>query len=352
MRARRPAPLARPSVTILKPLYGDEAGLEAALASNFQLDYPEVQLVFGVHSASDAALAVVARLRRRFPGADVKVVVSPKRHGSNGKVSNLINMLPAARHDVLVVSDADVHVPPDYLSHVVAAMEQPGVGLVTSVYAGLATAEGAVARLGAVSINHGFLPGVLTSRAMGHQDCLGATMALTRETLLAVGGFEALANHVADDHLLGDLVQRAGLSVAMARTVPLTSVPETSTAALWRHELRWARTIRALVPIQFALSLLQFELAWGLLAFCICPHSWTLALFAALWAASGFSNWLIDRALAGTGATPQSFWLLPVRDLLSFATTLASYGSNRVDWRGQTLHAAALPAPAGSYGTE
>jgi ceramide glucosyltransferase len=352
LRAPAPAPAERPAVSLLKPLYGDEPGLEAALESNLRLAYPDVQFVFGAHSANDPALAVLARLRARHPGADIAVVVNPARHGSNGKISNLINMLPAAKHDVLVVSDADVHVAPDYLDHVVAALAPPGVGLVTTLYGGVATTAALAGRLGAAAITLGFLPGVLMSRALGHADCLGATMALRRTTLAAIGGFAALADHIADDHLLGVLVRRAGLRVALAHTVPLTSVPETSLAALWRHELRWARTIRALVPVQFALSLLQYELAWALLALCLCPAGWTLGLFAGLWLAAWASQRAIEAALAPVRPSRTPFWLLPARDLLSFATTLASYVSNRVDWRGHTLHTAALPARAASFGTE
>ena len=205
----------------------------------------------------------------------------------NRKVGNLINMLPAAKHDVLVIADADMHVAPDWLHRLVVALEEPGVGLVTTIYTGLPVgplprplprgegrghspplrrglAEGPA--LGAAQINHYFLPGALLARAMGRQDCLGATMMLRRETLERIGGFAALVDHLADDNVLGRLVQRLGLRVALADTIPATTVPETSLRALWRHELRWARTIRALVPVQFAASVLQYPLVWAALA--------------------------------------------------------------------------------------
>lgn len=350
---RRPARCATelPPVSILKPLYGDEPGLEAALASNLLLDYPAVQLVFGVHSPADPAVAVVQRLRARFPHADITLVSDPARHGANQKIGNLINMLPHAKHDMLLISDADVHVAPDYLRHVVTTLQQPGVGLATSLYAGAATVPGMVAQLGATAITHQFLPGVLMSRLFGNQDCLGATMALKRETLQALGGLQRLAEHVADDHLLGAGVRELGLAVTLAPTIPLTSVPETALARLWRHELRWARTIRALVPVAFGASILQHELAWALLAVLFDPAAWTVALYMAVWLVAAASGMLIDHALRGIGATALPVWLLPLRDVLSFATTIASYTSNRVDWRGQTLQAAALPQKSGSLGT-
>ena len=202
-------------------------------------------------------------------------MVDATRHGRNRKVGNLINMLPAARHEVLVIADSDLHVQPDYLDRLVAAMEPPGVGLVTTLYAGLPVERRIPPMLGAAQITHSFLPGALLARAMGRQDCLGATMALRRDTLTRIGGFQALVEHLADDNVLGRLVQGVGLSVALADTVPLTTVPERRVADLFRHELRWARTIRRLAPVPFAASVLQYPIFWALLAVILAP--------AALW---------------------------------------------------------------------
>ena len=135
---RRPVePTVRPPMTVLKPLHGDEPLLEEALTTLCQQDFPEFQIVFGVRDASDPAVAVVRRLQSRFPRVDIALVADSTLHGRNHKVSNLINMLPAARHDVLVIADADVHARPDYLDRLAAALEAPQVGLVTTLYAGL-----------------------------------------------------------------------------------------------------------------------------------------------------------------------------------------------------------------------
>lgn len=342
---RRP-PAATPPVTLLKPLHGAEPLLEAALASNCVLDYPAYQIVFGVARADDPALAVVARLRDRFPERDIAVVIDPRRHGANGKIGNLINMLPAAKHDLLVIADSDVHAAPDYLTRIAAALEAPGVGLATTLYAGLPTG-GAVAALGAAGITHIFLPSALLGRATGRQDCLGATMALRRDTLARAGGLEALADHLADDNLLGVRVRALGLSVALAQTVPATTVGETSLASLWRHELRWARTIRALVPVEYGLSVLQYGLAWAILAVLLSGGAdWAMTLFVAGWALRIALGRAIERALRLSGHAALPRWLPPVRDVLSFAITFASYASNKVEWRGQTMRAAGLPPPS------
>ncbi len=330
---------ARPPITMLKPLHGDEPLLEEALASFCTQDYPAFQIVFGLQDPADPALHVVRRLRARFPDLDMAVVVNPAGHGANRKVGNLINMLPQARHDLLVISDSDIHAAPDYLDSLAANLAVPGVGLVTTLYAGLPSGEGGmIGRLGAEQINHAFLPGALLARAMGRQDCMGATMALTRATLDAAGGFEAMVDHLADDAVLGRLVLAQGQAIALAGTVPATTVPEVQMPALFQHELRWARTVQSLVPVKFALSSVQYPLFWSALMVGTSGGvTWAWLAFAGAWSLRGAAAWGIDRRLGLASRLP--IWCLPFRDLLSVTVMLASYRTDRVAWRGQTLRA-------------
>jgi ceramide glucosyltransferase len=382
IRRPREAPSNRPAVTVLKPLHGDEPLLEEALTSLCRQDYPTWQIVFGVQDAADPAVAVVRDLQARFPGVDIALVIDPAVHGANRKVGNLINMFPSARHGVLVIADSDVHVRPDYLDRLVATLQQqsigqpqrigqqPQVGLVTTLYAGLpvpvapaVTQVGTATfwgRLGATQITHGFLPGAVLARALGRQDCLGATMCLRRDDLERIGGFRALAGHLADDNVLGRRIAALGLRVALADTVPLTTVPETTFAALFRHELRWARTIRALEPLGFAASVLQYPLAWALLTIGLaCGTLWSIGLFSIVWVLRAVAALAVDSALAplwakGRGGPGRSneyaalafccpVWLLPLRDLLSVTVMLVSYGGRQVDWRGHGLRADTPP---------
>jgi ceramide glucosyltransferase len=363
-------PFERPPVTILKPLHGYEPLLEEALETLCQQAYPEFQVVFGVQDAADPAIAVVDRLQARFPDLDIALVVDPTLHGRNRKVGNLINMLPAARHDILVIADADVHVRPDYLDRLVLALEQPGVGLVTTLYAGLPVTMpqaaawcdvGVIPRLGATQITHGFLPSALLARSLGRQDCLGATMCLRRHDLLGIGGFQALVDHLADDNVLGQRIAAIGLSVALADTVSLTTVPESSFRALFRHELRWARTIRALEPAGFAASVIQYPLAWALLTILLTGGAlWSIGFFMIAWVLRAVAALSVDAALAplwtagrATGrqrsddvaalAFSCPIALLPLRDALSVAVMLASYRGRHVEWRGHGLHADTPP---------
>lgn len=344
------APAAPPrAISVLKPLHGDEGLLEAALESFFLQDHPEFQLVFGVADAADPALAVVERLRRRHPAVAAATVIDATRRGRNAKVGNLINMLPAARHDLLVVADSDMHVPRDYLRVVAGIASRPGVGLVTSLYTGLPATADPVPRLGAAQINHGFLPAAALSAWLGRQDCFGATMAIDRRRLAAIGGFESLVDHLADDNVLGRLVRRAGGTIALAPVLPATTVAETGLADLVHHELRWMRTIRALEPIASLGLMLQFPLLWALLAVALSLAStWSLVGFGLALLLRYAIARRLDRRLGLAGrsvvgdATPLTLLL---RDCLTGLVFLASFWSDEVRWRGRALHADAGTAP-------
>ncbi|HEY1615785.1 MAG TPA: bacteriohopanetetrol glucosamine biosynthesis glycosyltransferase HpnI [Rhizomicrobium sp.] len=342
-----------PPVTILKPLCGEEPHLEEALVSCLRQDYPEFQIVFGLHHRSDPALAVVENLKVRFPDCDMAIIVNPAIHGTNRKVSNLINMLSAARHNLLVISDSDLHVPPDYLGQLVAELERPGTGLVTCLALGRPPAElGWPARLGAAQITYNFVPGILFGRAAGRQDSLGSTVMLFRDTLERAGGLNPLADVLAEDNVLGQRVNALGLSVGLAQVVAGATVPENSLAALWHHELRWARTIRASAPWCLAGSAIQYPLFWAALA-CVFSGGalWSIAAFAAIWALRAAAMRGIDVALkdmAGNFAPGGSALLLPLRDCLSAVVIAASYWTEDVVWRGHKMRAngvAAAEAP-------
>jgi ceramide glucosyltransferase len=338
--SRKPASL--PAITILKPLYGDEALLEEALESMCRQAYPAFQIVFGVQDADDAALPVARRLQQRFPERDIVIVVNPAMHGRNRKISNLINMLPLARHDVLVFSDSDMLVAPAFLDRIALALEGPDVGLVTALCGGRPTAPGLPAVVGAMQLNLLFLPAVLLARQLGREDCLGTTMALRRDVLDRIGGLHALVGHLADDNVLGQRVAQLGLRIGLADTIPVASVPEASWRTLWQHEIRWARTIRALAPMAFAASCLQFPLFWAALA-CILSVGavWSIVLFGGVWAVRAGVAHYVD-GVTRTAQRPiraTLLGLLPVRDALSVLEIVASFSSRNVVWRGHAMRA-------------
>lgn len=333
-RARR-----TPPVTIMKPLYGAEPGLYENLRAAAEQDYPVHQLVLGVADPEDGALPAVRALKNDLPTRDIALVIDSQRHGKNAKVSNLINMLPAARHDILVIADSDIRVTRDYLAAVTAPLADPGVGLVTCLYRGL-SCGGLWSDLGALWVDFGFLPAALLAAALGAGDgCFGATIALSRGVLDRAGGFLRLRDELADDHRLGEAVRRLGLRIVLSSRLVETRVWEPGLRALWRHELRWARTMRRMAPRGYAGSILLNPVALSLLAAAADRFALTSCAFVAISCALRWASArLVARAL---GLGTARLWLLPVRDLLSFAIFLASFCGRRVVWRDRAFRVAA-----------
>lgn len=337
MRRAAAVPRALPPVTILKPLCGAEPGLYEHLRSFCRQDYPEYQIVFGVRDLTDPACAVVARLTAEFPSLPIEMVVNSQHHGCNFKIGNLINMFPHARHDVLAMADSDAFVGPDYLATVTAPLLDRNIGLVTCIYRGMPTAR-IWSRLGAMYINEWYVPSVLLAWLFGHQGyASGQTLCLRRETLQAIGGLRAVADDLADDFRLGELVRQLGLRNVLSSYVVMGEHHEPSLHSLIRHELRWMRTIRVLRPRSFQWIFLTFSLPMAVLGIVLAGRASTD--WAAAWAL--FSMILLGRLtlhflprLRGERPLFADVWLLPVRDLLICWVWCRSFFTSRVTWRG------------------
>jgi ceramide glucosyltransferase len=329
-------PAAQPAVSVLKPLYGAEPGLYENLRSFVDQDYPAFQIVFGVRSPSDEALRVVRQLIAERPASDIALVIDPRVVGSNLKVANLVNMLPSTKHDILVFADSDMHVGPDYLAGVTAPLHDPAIGLVTCLYRGLPAsrtlAGGPWSLLGALHINFSFLPSALVGEALSTGGgCFGATIALRRAVLDRIGGLGVVQDELADDHRIGAAVREHGLATVLSPYIVDTSVAEKGLRGLWRHELRWARTVRLMAPIGFAASVVTHAVAIALIAAIVCGLSLTALWFLAM---SCLLRWGSAAATARILRLPTAgLWLLPLRDLLSFAVFIASFCGRNVSWR-------------------
>jgi ceramide glucosyltransferase len=290
-------------------------------------------MVFGVRSPSDGALPIVRALIAEHPERDIALVVDSRVSGRNLKVANLVNMLPAARHDILVFADSDMRVGRDYLATVTAALRDPAIGLVTCLYRGLPTG-GLWSGLGALHINFDFLPSALLGEALGAGGgCFGATIALRRAVLERIGGLAVVRDELADDHRIGTAVRDAGFATALSPYMVETSVSERSLKCLWQHELRWARTVRLMAPLGFAGSIVTHTVAIAALLAIACGLSLTSLAFLAMscvlrWASAGAIARKLRLPVAG-------LWLLPVRDLLSFAVFIGSFCGRNVSWRDQ-----------------
>lgn len=319
-----------PDVTVLKPLCGAEPRLYESLRSFCDQAYSRFQIVFGVRDPEDPALSVVRRLQREFPQHELDIAVDATQHGSSRKVSNLVNMMRLARYDCLVVADSDVRVPRDYLLGVVAPLADPRVGIVTCAYRGLARGS-AWSLLLAAFINDWFMPSVFVAAAFGSRAfAFGATIALRRGTLRGIGGFEAIADQLADDYRLGELTRKVGLRTVLSDVVVETCVDEASARDLIRHELRWLRTIRAVRPAGYAASFVTFDLPLAVIGYLLAGGS-DAAL--AMLAITGAARLLLHFSARKPGSAFLQLWVLPLNDLLAFALWCWGFVSRRVHWR-------------------
>jgi ceramide glucosyltransferase len=331
------APVNLPPVTILKPLCGVEPGLYEHLRSFCRQDYPEFQIVFGLRDPTDPARSVVERLRAEFPSLPIDIVVNPRQHGSNRKTSNLINMFVRARHDVLAMADSDVFVGPDYLRTVTAPLMDRNVGLVTCIYQDIPTGR-IWSRLGAMYVNEWYVPLVLLGWLFGHRGyASGQTLCLRRDTLQAVGGLEAISNHLAEDYRLGELIRGLGQRIVLSHYMVKGQHHEQNLDSLTRHELRWMRTLRALQPRSFRLIFLTFTLPLALLGVILTAAGSLLpaaawVLFATTVAARLVLHFV--QRVGGDRPLFRDFWLLPLQDLLISWVWCQSFLTSQITWRG------------------
>jgi len=327
-----------PPVTILKPLCGAEPGLYTHLRSFCQQQYPTFQIVFGVRDPADAALGVVERIVAEFPNVCIDVVVDPTLHGDNYKTSNLINMFRRASHEFLVIADSDAVVGRDYLSVVTAPLLQPDVGLVTCIYSGVPT-ETVWSRLGAMYINEWFMPSVLLAWLFGHrQYASGQTLCIRRDTLQAIGGLQAVTNHLADDFRLGELVRGVGQRIVLSGYEVEVEHHEPSADALLRHELRWMRTLHVVRPAAFRWMFFSFSLPLAMIGVLLASVGVAAGGVAwSLFAATVVLRLALHFAQRLHGKRRPLFsdlWLLPARELLLCWTWARSFSTSSITWRG------------------
>jgi ceramide glucosyltransferase len=343
-----PASGPRPGVSLLKPLHGDEPDLHRNLRSACLQRYSgPFEVVFGVASPGDGAVAKVERLKSEFPDLDLRLVVDDRRHGTNGKVSNLANMAETARHPVIVFADSDMLVGPDYIDRVVAALEPAEVGAVTCLYRGVAVPN-LWSRLAVGWIDHHFLPNVVVGLALGlAKPCFGSTIALRRDTLERIGGFLAFKDRLADDYAVGEAVRGLGLDVAVPRDLVLGhTCTADSFGALMRQELRWSRTIRSVDPAGFLGSIVTHPVPLATLA--VLSSGFAAAALAMLGVAvtSRLLLQIIVNRAFNTGTN--GLILGPVRDYAAFLVFLLGFWPGSIDWRGERFalqHDGSMTAP-------
>ena len=323
-------------VSILKSLRGLDPQMYPAFRSHCVLDYPEYEVLFGVQSLDDPAVALVEQLREEFPLRSVRLLHCRQELGLNGKVSNLVQMLAQASYEHVIINDSDIVVGRDYLRRVLAPFAQPGVGMTTTLYRGLA-GNTLGSKLEALGLSTDFTGGVLVARAMegGIRFGLGATIATTKTVLREIGGLEPLVDYLGDDYELGARAAAAGHRIELADTIVETALPHYSFGELWLHQMRWARNIKDRRPAQYFGLIATFGLVWAALAVLYDPFAWWTWLILAITTATRFTSAVIvGRGVLEDPRVMRDLWLLPLRDFIALLVWIASYAGNEVEWRG------------------
>jgi ceramide glucosyltransferase len=325
-------------VSILKPLKGTDPEMYENFRSHCLQDYPEYEIIFGVSEADDPAIALVEKLKAEFPQRTIRLVVCTERFGTNIKVSNLAQMLPQARHEHLIVNDSDIRVDPDYLRRVLAPLENSKTGLVTCLYRGVA-ASSLGSRLESLGISTDFCPGVLVARRLEDiKFALGSTMAFRRRDLTAIGGFEGLADYLADDYHLGLRIAELGMKVELSDVVVETFLPPYTLGEFLAHQLRWARAVRDSRFWGYLGLGISFGLVWAVLALILAGGAgWAWGLLGVTTAMRlGVVVFVSGRVLHDRQAL-RRIMLIPLRDLIAFVVWLTSFAGHEITWRGETF---------------
>ncbi|MBK5275661.1 MAG: bacteriohopanetetrol glucosamine biosynthesis glycosyltransferase HpnI [Desulfuromonadales bacterium] len=329
----QPSPL---GVTILKPVKGMDAGSYDNFASFCCQEYSgPVQLLFAAASSDDPVIPVIMQLMRSLPDMDIQLAVNPAIHGPNYKVSNLINAFPAAKYDIIIVCDSDIRVSPDYLASVTRHFDDPTVGLVTSLYR-TSNVHGIATALEATGFTSEMIPNVMVALQLeGLSFALGASMAVRREALASIGGFDSLVDYLADDYQLGNQVHAAGWRIALDSCFVESMMKAESLRSVLSRQLRWARTMRVSRPGGYLASGITLPFPALVLAALLAPSAGTALLaIILLYGVRLTVACIFSRTFVGDRLLPGWLWLLLFRDMLAFFSWALSFLGNRVEWRG------------------
>ena len=329
-----------PPISILKPLKGVDPQIWESFCSHCEQQYPEFELIFGVSDLADPACEVVRKLQAKYPERAIRLIVCERVLGTNIKVSNLAQMLPEARYEIVLVNDSDIRVAPNYLQQVVVPLADEKIGLVTCFYRGVAGPT-LGSRLESLGISTDFVLGVLSARFLenGLHFGLGSTLVFRRRDLAAIGGFEAFLDYLGDDYELGRRIAATGKRVELSAATVATFLPPYTLRQFWQHQLRWSRTIRDARRWGYSGLVLTFGIPWALA--CL------IAARGATWAWALLALTLCARLLVGLGTAATvlqehpslgNISLLPLRDLIAPFVWVAGLVGNRIHWRGDDFY--------------
>jgi ceramide glucosyltransferase len=333
-RARaRQLPNYTPPVSVLKTVRGVDFGSYKNFESFCRQEYPDYEILFAVNDEGDPAVPVIRRIIAEFPKREIRLLVGADHLGANRKVNNLARLAREAQNEVLVLTDGDVRVGPRYLREVVGPLADRKTGAVTSFYRGIAEIN-LGAEIEAVGASSDFFAGVLMAGwTEGISFALGASIATTKEWLGKMGGFEAIADTLADDYELGHRIAKAGGKIVLAREAVWTMYPAQTLRSFWDHQVRWARTVRLCRPLSYVGLIFTQGLPWALLAAFVAPAKWVAGVYLLAYLILRFAMaWTVGIWGVGDEVLRRKIWLVPLRDAVHFIIWLASFGSNHIRW--------------------
>ncbi len=322
-----------PSVSMLKPVRGVDFGSYENFESFCRQEYPDYEVLFAVNDDGDPAVPVIRRIIAEFPARKIRLLVGAEHLGANRKVNKLARLAREAQNDVLVLTDGDVRVGPRYLREVVAPLADRQIGAVTCFYRGIAQ-KNLGAEIEAVGASSDFFAGVLVAGwTEGITFALGASIATTKEWLRKMGGFEAIADALADDYELGHRIAKAGGEVVLSREAVWTMYLAQTFRSFWDHQVRWARTVRLCRPLSYVGLLFTQGLPWALLAAFVAPAKWIGGVYLLLYSILRLAMaWTVGIWGVEDEVLRRKIWLVPLRDAIHFMIWLASFGSNHIRW--------------------
>jgi len=325
-----------PPVSLLKPVHGVDFGSNENFESFCHQNYPDYEILFAVNDDSDPAIPFIREVAARFPERHIRLISGAPQIGANKKVNNLIELTRAARHEIIVLTDGDVRVLPNYLREVVAPFADPKIGGVTSFYRGI-TQENLAAELEAIGAASDFFAGVLVAEWMeGMSFALGASIATTKSWVARIGGFEAIADMHSDDYELGHRIAKAGGKIVLSHELVWTMYPAQSSSGFWNHQVRWSRTVRLCRPLSFIGLIFTHGLPWAVAAALVAPTGPIAAAYlGAYFVLRLVAAWIVGVRVSGDETVRSKLWLVPLRDAIHFVVWLASFASNKISWGGE-----------------
>lgn len=325
-----------PPVSLLKPVRGVDFATYENYSSFCRQDYPDYEILFAVNEDADEAVPVIQRLIAEFPARKIRLFIGAEDLGANRKVNKFVRLSREAQHEILVLTDGDVRVGPNYLREVVAPFTEEGTGAVTCFYRGIAE-RNLGAELEAIGAASDFFPGVLMAEwTEGLNFALGASIVTTKRWLSKIGGFASIAGMLADDYELGLRIAKAGGRVLLSRETVWTMYPAQTAKSFWSHQIRWARTVRLCRPISYFGLIFTLGLPWAVLAALVAPTRWiAVAYLLAYLVLRHAMAWTVGVWGVGDDVLRRKLWLVPLRDAIHAIVWLASFASNRITWGGQ-----------------